>query len=197
MTRVFEEDGTVVPVTVVRAGPCVVTQIKTREHDGYVAVQVGFDPLREKHVNKPMKGHFQKSGGRAFRHVREFKVAGTDGYQVGQEITVGIFAKGEKVLVSGRTKGKGFQGVVRRHGHKGGKGSHGSMFHRAPGSSGAGTSPGRVLKGRGYPGHMGDVQVVVRGLRVIEVRESDHLVLIGGGLPGANGGLIAIHREAV
>lgn len=196
MTRVFDKDGTVTPVTVVKAGPCFVTQIKTPDKDGYGAVQVGFRAVKESRATKPMLGHFKKSGGRAFRHLKEFKVGAVDGFQLGQEITVGIFAKGDKVGVSGVTKGQGFQGVVRRHGHAGGKDSHGSMFHRQPGSAGSGTDPGRVLKGRKFPGHMGAVQATIKGLEVVEVMESDQLLLIKGALPGPPNGILVIMKAS-
>lgn len=194
MTRLFRKDGAVVPVTVVKAGPCFVTQIKTRERDGYTALQLGFQPRKESRTTKPMQGHFKKSGGRNFDAVREFRTTDVDGVELGQEITVKIFSKGEKVTVIGKGKGKGFQGVIRRHGHHGGKDSHGSMFHRAPGSAGSGTYPGRVVKGRKFPGHMGDRRVTKTGLEVVDVNEAEHLLAIKGGLPGAARGWLLIRK---
>jgi large subunit ribosomal protein L3 len=194
MSQVFGEGGKAIPVTVVEAGPCVVVQRKTASRDGYEAVQVGFQEERKKRrVTKSVRGHFQKAGAIPSRHLREFALAGGD-LQPGQGVTVEIFQPGERVDVTGISKGKGFQGVMKRLKYKGGPGSHGSMFNRAPGSIGASAYPSRVWKGKGLPGQMGSERVTVKGLEVVEVRKEQHLLLLKGAAPGAPGGLLLIRK---
>lgn len=196
MTQVFAEDGTVIPVTVVEAGPCVVTQIKTEEKDGYNAVQLGFEDIREKLVNKPLKGHFDKAGVPYKRYLREFKFENVDEYKVGDEIKVDIFNVGDKVDVVGRSKGKGFAGAIKRWNFSRGPMSHGSHFHRAPGSMGAASSPGRVFKTKKLPGRMGNKRVTVQNLEVVKVDAERNLMLIKGAVPGPKGSLLII-KESV
>lgn len=194
MSQVFGEGGKAIPVTVVEAGPCVVVQRKTTARDGYEAVQVGFQEERKKRrVTKPARGLFQKAGATPTRHLREFAPTGGD-LQPGQAVTVEIFQPGERVDVTGISKGKGFQGVMKRLGYRGGPGSHGSMFHRAPGSIGASAYPSRVWKGKGLPGQMGSERVTVKGLEVVEVRKEQNLLLLKGAAPGAPGGLLLIRK---
>ncbi|RMD57701.1 MAG: 50S ribosomal protein L3 [Nitrospirae bacterium] len=194
MTSIFLEDGRQVPVTVIQAGPCRVVQIKTKERDGYDAVQIGFDEnKKEKNVTKPLQGHFKKAGVPLYRILKEFKI---EGFSVGDEIRVDQFEKGEKVSISGISKGKGFQGVMKRFNYSGGPGSHGSMFNRAPGSIGASSFPSRVWKNKGLPGHMGSRKVTVKNLEIIDIKPQQHLMLVKGAVPGANGGYLII-REAV
>jgi len=194
MTQVFEEDGRLVTVTVIEAGPARVVQKKEKSRDGYDALQVGYDEIRkEKNVTKPMKGHFKKTSSPPYRFLREIKMQGFD---AGDSITVDIFSKGEKVSITGRSKGKGFQGVMKRHNYKGGPGSHGSMFNRAPGSIGQSAYPSRVWKNKGLPGHMGDRRVTVKGLEIVDVRKEQNLMLVKGAVPGANGGYLIIRSEA-
>jgi len=187
--QVFDRDGTVVPVTVIEAGPCTVLQVKTRDRDGYEAVQLGFGARR--HVNQPMKGHFQGLG--SFRHLREFRVEDVSQWQVGQRVGAELFEPGDLVNVSGVSKGRGFAGVVKRYGFRGGPKTHGqSDRHRAPGSIGAGTSPGRVLKGQHMAGHMGAEQVTVRNLEVVESNPARGVILVKGAVPGVKNGLLRI-----
>jgi len=196
MTQVFAEDGTVIPVTVVEAGPCVVTQIKTMEKDGYNAIQVGFGDIREKLVNKPLKGHFEKGGVPLKRYLREFKFDNMDEYQVGNVIKADIFSKGDRVDVVGRTKGKGFTGSIKRWNQHRGPMSHGSKYHRGPGSMSANTSPGRVLKTKKLPGRMGNERVTVQNLEVVKADAEKNLLLIKGAVPGPRGSLLII-KESV
>jgi len=194
MTQVFDEEGNVVPVTVVQAGPCQVVQVKTLERDGYEAVQLGFDEIKKlKRVTKPMLGHFKKAGVPPYRVLREFKMSG---YEVGQTITVELFQKGDIVHVSGITKGKGFQGIMKRHGAHGGPASHGSKFHRAPGSIGSSAFPSRVWKGHAMPGRMGGERVTVRNLKIVDVKPEMNLLLIKGAIPGPKGGYVEIRKES-
>ena len=193
MTHIFIEGGVAVPVTVIEAGPCSVIQVKTREKDGYEAVKVGFSEIRkEKKVNKPMSGVFKKAGVRPYRLIKEFKMGEL---KVGDIVTVGAFAKGDTVKVSGVSKGKGFQGVMKRHNFKGGPGSHGSMFNRAPGSIGASSFPSRVWKNKGLPGHMGSEEVTVSNLTVVDVRPDQNLLLVKGAVPGGAGTYLEIKKE--
>lgn len=195
MTQIFDDEGQVVPVTVLQAGPCVVVQRKTAERDGYDAVQVGLvDFLRESLVNKPARGHFQKAGVEPVRRLREFRVEADAGLQAGDRILADEFRPRERVDVIGLSKGKGFQGVVKRHGFRGGRATHGSMFHRAPGSIGQSAYPARVFKGVRLPGRMGGDRVTVRGLEIVSVRPDDNLILVRGAVPGAKGGHVAIRR---
>jgi large subunit ribosomal protein L3 len=192
MTQIFDENGKVVPVTVIEAGPCVVTQIKTEEKEGYVAIQVGFDDIREKLVNKPRQGQFKKAGVSLKRILREFRLEDVSAYEVGQEILADVFDAGERVDVSGVSKGKGFQGVIKRWNASRGPMSHGSKFHRAPGSMGASSDPSRTFKNKHMPGHMGNVNTTVLNLRVAKVMPEKNLILIKGGVPGPNKGYVVI-----
>ena len=194
MTQIFEDDGRVVTVTVIEAGPAKVVQKKESEKDGYEALQVGFDEIRkEKNVTKPMQGHFKKAAVSPFRFVRELKM---EGLNAGDDITVGMFSKGEKVSIAGTSKGKGFQGVMKRHNFAGGPGSHGSMFNRAPGSLGQGSSPSRVYKGRKLPGQMGNKRITVKNVEIADIRKEQNLMLVKGAVPGANGGYVIIKSNA-
>ena len=192
MTQIFGENGELIPVTVLQAGPCVVTQVKTAENDGYSAVQVGFADKREKLVNKPMKGHFDKAGVSYKRYVREFKFENAEEYSVKDEIKADIFAAGDKVDATAIAKGKGFQGAIKRHGQSRGPMAHGSKFHRHQGSNGACSSPSKVFKGKGMPGHMGAVNTTVLNLEVVKVIPEKNLILIKGGIPGANKATVVI-----
>jgi large subunit ribosomal protein L3 len=194
MTQVFGEDGNIVPVTVLEAGPCAVVQVKTRGSDGYEALQLGFEPKR-KRVRKPMAGHFKKGGVGAVRVLREVRLESVNGYQVGQMLTVDLFKPGELVDVTGLRKGRGFQGGIKRHGWTGGEASHGSMFHRAPGSIGASSDPSRVFPGHRLPGRMGAVRVTTSHLEVVRVLREQHLLVVKGAVPGATGGLLLVRKS--
>ncbi len=196
MTQVFTEQGEVVPVTVVESGDMVVVQKKTVEKDGYNAIQVGFGDIKSKNVIKPMKGHFDKSKTEPKRFLREFRVTNIDDYEVGQKIGVDIFQPGEKIDVVGISKGKGFQGSIKRHGHHTGDMSHGSKFHRLRGSLGASAGVGRVVKGTKAHGHMGHEKVTVLNLEVVKVDPDKNAILVKGAVPGPKKGLVKI-REAV
>ncbi len=193
MTQVFNDRGEIVPVTVIEAGPCIVTQLKSVEKDGYSAVQVGFGDIRPKLVNKPLAGHFEKAGVTARRHLREIRTEDTSVYKLGDEIKCDIFKPGQRIKVTGTSKGKGFQGVVKRFHFHGGDMTHGSMIHRKPQSGGA-TDAARTFKGTRKPGQMGNVQTTVRGLRIERIDADKNLLLIEGTVPGANGGLVTIQR---
>lgn len=192
MTQIFNEDGVLVPVTVLQAGPCVVTQVKTVENDGYKAVQVGFVDKREKLVSKPVKGHFDKAGVSYKRYVREFRLDNAEDYSVKDEIKADVFAAGDKIDATAFSKGKGFQGAIKRHGQHRGPMAHGSKFHRHQGSNGSATTPGRVFKGKGMPGHMGHVQVTVQNLEVVRVDADNNLILVKGSVPGPKKSLVTI-----
>ena len=192
MTQIFNEDGQLIPVTVLQAGPCAVTQVKTVENDGYSAVQVGFGDIREKLVNKPQKGHFAKAGVENKRFLKEFKFDNAEEYQVGQEIKADIFAEGDKIDATATSKGKGFQGAIKRHGQHRGPMAHGSKFHRHQGSNGACSSPSKVFKGKGMPGHMGCVKVTVQNLEVVKVDAEKNLLLVKGSVPGPKKALVTI-----
>jgi large subunit ribosomal protein L3 len=197
MTQVFADDGSRVPVTVIEAGPCTVLGVRTRESHGYDAIQLGFSPWK-KHVSRPAAGQFKKLGLPALAVVREMRLEKTDkaqAYQVGQALTVGIFTPGELVDVVGVTKGKGFQGGVKRHGWYGGDATHGSMFHRAPGSIGASSDPSRVWPGHRLPGRMGGEQRTVLNMRVERVLPEHNLLLVRGAIPGASGGLVVVRKS--
>ena len=196
MTQIFAEDGALTPVTVLQAGPCVVTQIKTVANDGYSAVQVGFGDIREKLVNKPRKGHFDKAGVPYKRFVREFKFEDAENYSVKDEIKADIFAAGDKVDATAISKGKGFQGAIKRLGQSRGPMAHGSKFHRHQGSNGACSSPSKVFKGKGMPGHMGAVRVTVQNLEVVRVDAEQNLLLVKGAVPGPKKALVTI-KETV
>lgn len=192
MTQIFNENGRVVPVTVVEAGPCVVLQKKTEEKDGYNAIQVGFEDIREKLANKPKKGHFAKAGVSVKRIVREFRLDNIDEYEVGNEIKADIFAAGDKIDVSGVSKGKGFQGTIKRWNMQRGPMSHGSKYHRAVGSMGAASSPSRTFKNKKMPGQMGNKKATVLNLEVVKIMPEKNVILIKGGVPGPNKGYIVI-----
>ena len=194
MTQIFNENGKVIPVTVIEAGSCAVIQKKTVEKDGYEAVQVGFSDIREKLVNKPMKGHFEKAGVTLKRFIREFKLENASEYKEGQEIKADVFAAGDKVDVSGVSKGKGFQGTIKRWNAQRGPMSHGSKFHRAPGSMGACSDPSRTFKNMKMAGHMGNRNITVLNLEVAKVIPEKNIILIKGGVPGPNKGLVTIRN---
>ena len=196
MTQVFSEDGVLTPVTVLQAGPCVVTQVKTVENDGYSAVQVGFGDIREKLVNKPKKGHFAKAGVTAKRFLKEFRLEDAESYTLGQEIKADVFAAGDKVDATAKSKGKGFQGAIKRHGQSRGPMAHGSKYHRHAGSNGSATTPGRVFKGKHMPGHMGAVRVTVKNLEVVSVDAEKNLILVKGAVPGPKKSLVML-KESV
>lgn len=193
MTQVFNDRGEVVPVSVIEAGPCIVTQLKSVESDGYVAVQVGFGEIRPRLVNKAETGHFKKAGVDPLRHLQEIRTDDTSDYTLGKAITCDIFEVGQRVKVTGTSKGKGFAGVVKRFHFHGGDMTHGSMIHRKPQSSGA-TDAARTFKGTRKPGQMGNKQVTVRGLRIVRVDVERNILLIEGAVPGANGGMLTIQR---
>jgi len=196
MTQIFGADGSLIPVTVVEAGPCRVVFKKTVEKDGYNAVQISFKDAKEKHLTKPVLGHFKKNGVSPARYLMEFTAGDAASLTSGQELTVEIFKEGELIDVSGVTKGKGFQGVMKRHKFAGGPATHGSMFHRAPGSIGSSAYPSRVRKNKRMPGHMGDKKRTVQNLEIVGVRKEDNLLLIRGAIPGSPGSLVIV-RKAV
>jgi large subunit ribosomal protein L3 len=198
MTQLFDENGKVVPVTVIEAGPCPVVQRKTAASDGYEAIQIGFWPqLKAKRVTRPMRGHFENAKVAPQKHLREFRLgpAAPSGYTVGQVLTVALFEVGEKVRVTGTSKGKGFQGGVKRWGYRGGPATHGSMFHRAPGSIGASSFPSRVFKGHHMPGRMGGELTTVKGLKVVKIILEQNLLLVRGAVQGPAGGLLTILKR--
>lgn len=196
MTRVYSELGEAIPVTVIEAGPCKVIQVKTEANDGYSAIQVGFAEKKASRVNKPMSGHLKKSDSVGFYFVREFRVTDSGRYEVGQEISLNALVKvGDKVDVQGTSKGRGFQGVIKRHGFSGGGSGHGSMFHRAPGSIGCSAYPSRVIKGKKMPGRMGNDSVLRKNVVVVDIRTEENVVLLKGPLPGAKNGLLKIYTK--
>jgi large subunit ribosomal protein L3 len=190
MTQFFSEDGTVVRCTVIEAGPCVVTQKKTVEKDGYAATQIAFGDVKAKRLNKPLLGHLKKAGVDPKRHLVE--VRGEDDLTVGEAVTVDVFSPGDRVKVTGMSKGKGFQGVIKRHGFSGGPGYHGAHFHRAPGSIGSSADPSRVYPGSRLPGQMGNARVTQAGLTVVATDPDNNLVLVKGAVPGSAGSLVVI-----
>lgn len=196
MTQIFNEDGVLVPVTVLQAGPCVVNQVKTEENDGYKAVQVGFVDKREKLVSKPVKGHFDKAGVAYKRFVREFRLDNAEEYSVKDEIKADIFAAGDKIDATAVSKGKGFQGAIKRHGQSRGPMAHGSKYHRHAGSNGACSDPSKVFKGKKMPGHMGSKRVTVQNLEVVKVDAENNLILVKGAVPGPKKSLVTI-KETV
>lgn len=196
MTQLFREDGTMIPVTVVLAGPCPVVQKKTAEHDGYEAVQVAFKPIRERLATKPMLGHLKKAGLGAYRYVREFKLSDTASYEVGQTIKADVFAAGDIVDVTGTSKGKGFEGNIKRWNQSRGRKTHGSHSYRVPGSLSANTYPGEVFKTKHLPGHMGHERITIQNLEVVRADAERNLLLIKGAIPGAKGGLVIV-RDSV
>ncbi|MFG6331380.1 MAG: 50S ribosomal protein L3 [Lachnospiraceae bacterium] len=196
MTQIFNEDGVLTPVTVLQAGPCVVTQVKTEENDGYSAVQVGFVDIREKLVSKPKKGHFDKAGVSYKRFVRELKLENASEYAVAQEIRADIFAAGDKIDATAISKGKGFQGAIKRLGQHRGPMAHGSKFHRHQGSNGACSDPSKVFKGKGMPGHMGSKRITIQNLEIVRVDAENNLLLVKGAVPGPKKALVTI-KETV
>ena len=196
MTQIFNEDGVLTPVTVLQAGPVVVTQVKTVENDGYSAVQVGFADKREKLVNKPLKGHFDKAGVSYKRYIREFKLEDAENYALGQEIKADIFVAGDKIDVTAISKGKGFQGAIKRHGQSRGPMGHGSKFHRHAGSNGSASDPSKVFKGKKMPGQMGAVKVTIQNLEIVKVDVENNLLLVKGAVPGPKKSTVII-KESV
>lgn len=192
MTQVFTENGVFVPVTVLEAGPCVVVQKKTVENDGYAAIQVGYTDIREKLVNKPEKGHFDKAGVTAKRYLKEFRLEDAENYEVGAEIKADVFDAGDKVDVSGITKGKGFQSTIKRYNAHRGPMGHGSKSHRVVGSMSSGTTPGRVKKGKKMPGHMGHVNVTIQNLEIVRADAEKNIILVKGAVPGPKGSILVI-----
>jgi large subunit ribosomal protein L3 len=192
MTQIFTEDGKACPITVIEAGPCCVIQVKTLDTDGYESVKIGFFEIDKKRLNKPLSGVFKKAGLKSYKVLREYPMSGL---KVGDFVTVDRFEKGDKVSVSGVSKGKGFQGVMKRYHYAGGPGSHGSMFNRAPGSIGQSSFPSRVWKNKGMPGHMGSEKVTVKNLKIIDVNTDQNLLLILGAVPGAKGSFVEIKKE--
>ena len=195
MTQIFDEKGRVIPVTVIEAGPCVVAQVKTNETDGYNAIQLGFGDVKESKLNKPEIGHFTKSKLTLKKHLREFRVDSVDGVKVGDELKADVFTKGDKVDIQGTSKGKGFQGVIKRHGQSRGPMGHGSMYHRRPGSMGSTSTPGRVFKGKNLPGHTGRITVTIQNLEVVSVDLDKNVILVKGSVPGANGTILKIKQS--
>jgi large subunit ribosomal protein L3 len=196
MTRVYSEQGQAIPVTVIEAGPCVVLQKKTAAKEGYNAIQVGFGPKKEARLNKPEAGHCKAAGKGGFYHIREFSVTDPETYELGQEIQLAEVVKiGDKVHISGRSKGRGFQGVIKRYGFKGGRKTHGSMFHRRPGSIGCSAWPSRVVKGKKMPGRMGNDMLTRKNLTVIDIRPDENILLVKGSVPGASEGLLQIYTK--
>lgn len=195
MTRVFTEDGRWVHVTLVEAGPCTVVQKKTQDSDGYDAIQVGFGDVKESRLNKPLQGHYAKAGQTPRRILKEFRIAEGTEVNVGDEIRNDIFKAGDRVDVSGTSKGKGFAGVIKRHGMAGGPGGHGSHFHRAPGSVGQSADPAKVYKGKRMPGRMGNAKRTTQNLEIVDVDAEKNLLLLRGAVPGANGGVVIVKRS--
>ena len=192
MTQIFDEKGNVIPVTVIEAGPCVVAQVKSVETDGYNAVQLGFGEVKIKKVNKPLQGHFEKAKLTPKKHLREFRLDDISSVKVGDEFKADLFEAGEKVDIQGTTKGKGFQGVIKRHGQHRGPMGHGSMYHRRPGSMGPTSTPGRVFKGKKLPGHMGVQTVTIQNLDIVKVDMDKNVLLIKGSVPGVKGAVLKI-----
>ena len=196
MTRVYNEIGRSIPVTVIEAGPCTVLQKKTTDGEGYNAIQVGFLEKKESRTNKPEAGHSKRSGKPGFYHISEFRVSDPDAYELGQQLSVKeVLQIGDKIDISGKSKGRGFQGVIKRHGFHGGRATHGSMFHRAPGSIGCSAWPSRVVKGKKLPGQMGNDLITQKNLKVLDIREDENILLVQGAVPGAKNGLIKIYTK--
>ena len=192
MTQIFDEEGKVIPVTAIEVGPCTVTQIKTVEQDGYSAVQLGFGEIKEKKLTRPAKGHFTKSNITPKKYLREFKLDQASELKVGDELKADVFEIGDKVDIQGTSKGKGFQGVIKRHGQSRGPMGHGSMYHRRPGSMGSTSTPGRVFPGKKLPGHMGCLTVTIQNLEVVKVDLDKNVILVKGSVPGAKGSILKI-----
>lgn len=194
MTGMFAPDGRYVPVTVIEVGPCVVTQVKTKDTDGYNALQLGFGERRESRINKPTAGHLKKSGGGAFSVLREFSVQDPDAFTLGQSLTVELFSVGEKVDISGSTKGRGFAGVIKRHGFARGRKTHGSHSYREPGSIGCSATPSKVIRGKRMPGRYGNAKKTVKNLTIVDIRPDENLLMVKGAVPGAAMGTVSIHK---
>jgi len=192
MTQIFDEAGRAIPITVIQAGPCTVTQVKTVESDGYTAVQLGYEEVKEKSLNKPELGHLSKAGAVPLRHLTEYRLSETPTYELGQQVTVDIFSTGQLVDVCGKSIGRGFAGYQKRHGFARGPMSHGSKNHRLPGSTGAGTTPGRVYPGKRMAGQLGNKRVTLRKLSIVRIEADRNLLLIKGSLPGKPGALVSI-----
>ena len=192
MTQIFDEQGKVIPVTVIEAGPCVVAQVKTVESDGYNAIQLGFGDVKESKVNKPEKGHFTKSKLPLKKHLREFRLDSVENINVGDELKADTFTAGDQLDIQGTSKGKGFQGVIKRHGQSRGPMGHGSMYHRRPGSMGPTSTPGRVFKGKKLPGHMGSQTITIQNLEVVRVDLDKNVILVKGSVPGAKGAILKL-----
>ena len=192
MTQIFDEQGKVIPVTVIEAGPCVVAQIKTVESDGYNAIQLGFGDVKESKINKPEKGHFAKSKLTPKKHLREFRLDSVENINVGDELKADTFTAGDQLDIQGTSKGKGFQGVIKRHGQSRGPMGHGSMYHRRPGSMGPTSTPGRVFKGKKLPGHMGSQTITIQNLEVVRVDLDKNVILVKGSVPGAKGAILKL-----
>ena len=195
MTQIFDEAGKVIPVTVIEAGPCVVAQVKSVESDGYNAIQLGFSDVKESKLNKPEIGHFTKVKLALKRYLREFRVDSVEGINVGDELKADVFAAGDRVDIQGTSKGKGFQGVIKRHGQSRGPMGHGSMYHRRPGSMGSTTTPGRVQKGKRLPGHMGVNTITIQNLEVVRIDLDKNVILVKGSVPGNNGAILKIRQS--
>ena len=194
MTSLFMPDGSHIPVTVLEVGPCTVTQIKTEATDGYNALQLGFGSKRPSRVNRPVMGHMKKAGDKLFSELREFAVDNPENFNVGQELGIGIFDVGEAVMVTGTSKGRGFQGVIKRHGFHGGKNSHGCKSHRVPGSIGTSAWPSRVTKGKKMPGQYGVDRHTIKNLKIVDIRPEQNLLLIKGAIPGPSSGMVLIKK---
>ena len=195
MTQIFDEKGNIIPVTAIEVGPCTVTQIKTMDQDGYQSIQLGFEDVKESKLTKPELGKFKKSKLTLKKHLREFRVDSVDGVKVGDELKADVFTKGDKVDIQGTSKGKGFQGVIKRHGQSRGPMGHGSMYHRRPGSMGSTSTPGRVYKGKNLPGHMGVETVTIQNLEIVKVDLDKNLILVKGSVPGAKKSILKIRKS--
>ena len=195
MTQIYSEEGSAVPVTVIEAGPCTVITKKTVDRDGYSAVQMGFGSQKESRTSLPLRGQFKKVSISPCKVLKEFRVDDVDSYELGQKITLGIFSVGESIAISGCSKGRGFAGVIKRWGFHGGPKTHGSTFHRAPGSMGASAYPSRVFKGKKLPGHYGNAKVTVRNLEIVDIKPEDNLLLVKGGVPGGALGIVMLKKS--
>lgn len=193
--NLFSQEGNIIPVTVVQVGPCIVTQVKTTIADGYNAIQLGFGERKKTSINKPLQGHYKKSGGTPYELLREFKVDDPKNYAAGQSITVDMFTTGELVDVSGRTKGRGFSGVMKRHGFAGGRKTHGSKSHRIPGSIGCSAWPAKVIKGKKMPGRYGYERKTIKNLKIVDIRIEENLILLKGAVPGSKNSMVTIQKK--